>query len=240
MFVLDQETNVLPVSTLCDESPAGLHLDIQPSLHGAHLHVLMQVAVHVALGCGQLQLRRRRRRQTVHGDVFVNANVSFSSLSYQTATLQNKFLRPGEQSHVTLMDLNQQSFNMRSKSWRKLYCWSLLWDLTSIWSMVSWYSFSLDLNRHSVSLITSSMDSSWGCGRNGDRFNNPAVASGCAHAKTVKGTAHASAWLSRPNEYPGKSSHSSRVSSVSSQARLSQSSSNSHSLLEEKHMAVGV
>lgn len=115
MFVLDQETNVLPVSTLCDESPAGLHLDIQPSLHGAHLHVLMQVAVHVALGCGQLQLRRRRRRrrQTVHGDVFVNANVSFSSLSYQTATLQNKFLRPGEQSHVTLMDPNQQSFKMR-------------------------------------------------------------------------------------------------------------------------------
>lgn len=33
-------------------------------------------------------------------------------------------------------------------------------------------------------------------------------------------------------EHPGKSSHSSSVSSVSSQARLSQSSSNSHSLLE--------
>lgn len=81
MLVLDQETNVLPVSTLCDESPAGLHLDVQPSFHGAHLHVFMQVAVHIALGCGQLQLKRRR--QTVS----VNANVSFSSLSSQTYTL---------------------------------------------------------------------------------------------------------------------------------------------------------
>lgn len=56
-----------PFSTLRDESPARLHLDVQPSLHGAHLHVLVQVAVHVALGCGQLQLRRRRRRKrTLH------------------------------------------------------------------------------------------------------------------------------------------------------------------------------
>lgn len=45
-----------PVSTLCDESPAGLHLDIEASLHRAHLHVLVQVSVHVALGCGQFHL----------------------------------------------------------------------------------------------------------------------------------------------------------------------------------------
>lgn len=48
--------DVSPVSALCDESPAGLHLNIQASLHRAHLHVLVQVSVHVALGCGQFQL----------------------------------------------------------------------------------------------------------------------------------------------------------------------------------------
>lgn len=46
-----------PVSALCDESPAGLHLDVQASLHRTHLHVLVQVAVHVALGCSQFQLK---------------------------------------------------------------------------------------------------------------------------------------------------------------------------------------
>lgn len=46
-----------PFSTLRDESPAGLHLDVQASLHGAHLHVLVQVSVHVALCCGQFHLR---------------------------------------------------------------------------------------------------------------------------------------------------------------------------------------
>ncbi len=40
-----------------DEPPAGLHLYVQPSLHTAHLHVLMQVSVHVILGCGQFQLQ---------------------------------------------------------------------------------------------------------------------------------------------------------------------------------------
>lgn len=34
-------------------------------------------------------------------------------------------------------------------------------ELTSIWSIVSWYSFSRDLKRHSVSLITFSRQSSW-------------------------------------------------------------------------------
>lgn len=47
----------VPVFALCDESPAGLHLNIQASLHRAHLHVLVQVSVHVALSCGQFQLQ---------------------------------------------------------------------------------------------------------------------------------------------------------------------------------------
>lgn len=49
-----------PFSALRDESPAGLHLNVQASLHGAHLHVLVQVSVHVALRCGQLHLRSGR------------------------------------------------------------------------------------------------------------------------------------------------------------------------------------
>lgn len=49
------------VAALRDESPAGLHLDVQASLHGAHLHVLVQVAVHVALCRGQLQLEGNSR-----------------------------------------------------------------------------------------------------------------------------------------------------------------------------------
>lgn len=46
-----------PVGRTFDEPPAGLHLHVQASLHAAHLHILMQVPVHVALGRGQLQLR---------------------------------------------------------------------------------------------------------------------------------------------------------------------------------------
>lgn len=46
-----------PFSALRDESPAGLHLNVQASLHGAHLHVLVQVSVHVALCCSQFHLR---------------------------------------------------------------------------------------------------------------------------------------------------------------------------------------
>lgn len=49
------------VSALCDEPPAGLHLNIQASLHRAHLHVLVQVSVHVTLGSGQLQLQTYSR-----------------------------------------------------------------------------------------------------------------------------------------------------------------------------------
>lgn len=45
-----------PVCRAFDEPTAGLHLHVQASLHAAHLHILMQVSVHVALGCGQLQL----------------------------------------------------------------------------------------------------------------------------------------------------------------------------------------
>lgn len=45
-----------PVCRAFDEPTAGFHLHVQASLHAAHLHVLMQVPVHVALGCGQLQL----------------------------------------------------------------------------------------------------------------------------------------------------------------------------------------
>ena len=51
-----------PVPGLGDEPAAGLHLHIQAPLHAAHLHVLMQVAVHVVLGRGQLQLRGRAIR----------------------------------------------------------------------------------------------------------------------------------------------------------------------------------
>lgn len=49
-------TGPVPVCRAFDEPAAGLHLHIQASLHAAHLHVLMQVAVHVTFGCGQLQL----------------------------------------------------------------------------------------------------------------------------------------------------------------------------------------
>ena len=44
------------VSALGDQPPAGLHLHVQAPLHGAHLHVLVEVAAHVALGRRQLQL----------------------------------------------------------------------------------------------------------------------------------------------------------------------------------------
>ncbi len=46
------------VSTVSDESPAGFHLHIQPSLHTAHLHVFMKMTIHVRLCCGQFQLQR--------------------------------------------------------------------------------------------------------------------------------------------------------------------------------------
>lgn len=42
-----------------DHSPARLHLHVQPSLHTTHLHVLMQVPVHVALSRGQLHLEQK-------------------------------------------------------------------------------------------------------------------------------------------------------------------------------------
>lgn len=48
-----------PAPPLCgpfDQPPAGLHLDVQAPFHAAHLHVLVEVAVHVALGGGQFQL----------------------------------------------------------------------------------------------------------------------------------------------------------------------------------------
>lgn len=35
---------------------AGLHLHVQASLHAAHLHVLVQMSVHIALCCSQFQL----------------------------------------------------------------------------------------------------------------------------------------------------------------------------------------
>lgn len=47
----------VPLCGALDEPAAGLHLHIQATLHAAHLHVLVQVPVHVALGRGQLQLR---------------------------------------------------------------------------------------------------------------------------------------------------------------------------------------
>lgn len=43
--------------------PTRLHLHVQPSLHAAHLHVLVQVTVHVALRSGQLHLQEHKRHQ---------------------------------------------------------------------------------------------------------------------------------------------------------------------------------
>ena len=54
-----------PVSSLSDESPAGLHLNIQASLHGAHLHVLVQVSVHVTLCRGQFQLESENTQSDI-------------------------------------------------------------------------------------------------------------------------------------------------------------------------------
>lgn len=51
-----------PVPGLGDEPAAGLHLHVQAPLHAAHLHVFVQVAVHVVLGRGQLQLRGAGRQ----------------------------------------------------------------------------------------------------------------------------------------------------------------------------------
>lgn len=53
----------LPVPRLGDEPPASLHLHVQASLHAAHFHVLVQVPVHVILGCGQLQLHKGNRAE---------------------------------------------------------------------------------------------------------------------------------------------------------------------------------
>lgn len=80
----------LPVSALCDESPAGLHLDVQPSLHGAHLHVLVQVSVHVALSCGQFQLRRTADmlKITLTGSILINRSfIDHRSRSDKTSHL---------------------------------------------------------------------------------------------------------------------------------------------------------
>lgn len=43
-----------------NHSPTRLHLHVQASLHAAHLHVLVQVAVHVALCCGQFHLKENK------------------------------------------------------------------------------------------------------------------------------------------------------------------------------------
>jgi len=59
-----EDIYILFVSTLSDESPAGFHLHIQSSLHAAHLHVLVKMAVHVWLCCGKFQLQRNISHQT--------------------------------------------------------------------------------------------------------------------------------------------------------------------------------
>lgn len=53
----------LPVARLRDEPAAGFHLHVETPLHAAHLHVLVQVPVHVTLGRGQLQLQQDRAGQ---------------------------------------------------------------------------------------------------------------------------------------------------------------------------------
>lgn len=40
--------------------PTGLHLHVEAPFHAAHLHVLMQVAVHVALCCRQFHLKNKQ------------------------------------------------------------------------------------------------------------------------------------------------------------------------------------
>ena len=68
----------VPVCGAFDEPAAGLHLHVQAPLHAAHLHVLVQVAVHVALGCGQLQLRRANRGERA-GPVTLTASLAATS-----------------------------------------------------------------------------------------------------------------------------------------------------------------
>lgn len=51
---------LLPVSWTFDKPTTGFHLYIQAPLHAAHLHVLVKVAVHVTLGCGQFQLEEKK------------------------------------------------------------------------------------------------------------------------------------------------------------------------------------
>lgn len=59
---LSTNSHVPPFSRAFDEAPAGLHLHVQSPLHAAHFHVLVEVAVHVALGRGQFQLSKSRWR----------------------------------------------------------------------------------------------------------------------------------------------------------------------------------
>lgn len=51
-LVWDALSGILPAvaSGTLNQSPACLHLHVQTTLHAAHLHVLMQVPVHVVLG----------------------------------------------------------------------------------------------------------------------------------------------------------------------------------------------
>lgn len=76
MFV---DTCILFVSALRDESPAGFHLHIQSSLHTAHLHVLMQVSVHVTLSRGQFQLQEEDSGFWTQGNI-KSWNVSFTNV----------------------------------------------------------------------------------------------------------------------------------------------------------------
>lgn len=123
-----------PVPRLGDEPPASLHLHVQTSLHAAHLHVFVQVPVHVVLGRGQLQLPK--------GDgAEINPGHAAEQSRGQGQILQGETRSPP---FPTLLSLPPPH--------------------TSIWSMVSWYSFSRLLNNDSVSLITFSRLSSccWG------------------------------------------------------------------------------
>lgn len=134
-----------PVPRLGDEPPASLHLHIQASLHAAHLHVLVEVPVHVIFGCSQFQLFKENSAKMIPGHVVGMA-------------------RPRAVTHITSDCSSIVSPSPRdSLPHLTPFCATpppFLPSPTSIWSMVSWYSFSRLLNSDSVSLITFSRLSS--------------------------------------------------------------------------------
>lgn len=200
-----------PFSALRDESPAGFHLDVQASLHGAHLHVLVQVSVHVALRRSQLHLPSGRDSpsKTDHG-----------AASAAAVLLSPKVLKP----KLTYRNYRSQNINSkRPKTLKKKPDLNLVDGLLVF--LLSRLEEALGVVNHllqAVLLIDARTNDSLHTHTLHDRSRE------CFRAiPTSPG-----GWMgSGGRAQPGKSSQRSSVSSVSSQAKLSQSSSNSHSLL---------